>query len=319
MGKKVPRPPLAPLREISICYAHKHFAVINKPAGIQCEGHSSFLGHLKPQLYWHIKNHPFYRNRMANTLSPNDFKLVQRLDRHTTGGLVVVHKEKAAQVARALRSPDEAHGLKLVRRYVGILPLEEPAATLIERIAMTCTVPNGWVGDIRHDIKALTKDYRRRWQPQKLVEYQAHTKFNLIDLPVQPSTKHVRRYPGLYKDKLLYPIIFELATGRKNQIRDHVLQAFGVTLLNDDKFPQFKTFSLRGPRQQDEKPADSNINSELYESNQIGLHSGFVGLGQHEVLVEVPACDRDLWLEFLQHGILRREIATPLRLGFDTP
>lgn len=90
------------------------------------------------------------------------------------------------------------------------------------------------------------------------------------------------------------PIILELETGRKNQIRDHIIQKFGVPLLNDDNFSDFKLNS--------EIPKD--VNSKLYKSNQIALHSGLVimennGISQQFLFPVNNAYDRELWGSFV--------------------
>lgn len=294
-------------REISLVAVTPKYVVVNKPSGVQCYGTRNYRQFLQPQLYKHLKNYFADLLQKQTKLDPNEFKIVQRLDKYTSGGLVVGRGNYGRVLADSLAGRKSS--VLITRRYVGILPLEKPASSILEELEEVTATANGWLGHIRYNIEALARDYNDSNTTRPTISYSAHTKFNLINTPLTPQKLQKERYPGLYKNKTLYPIVFELVTGRKNQIRDHVTQTFGTTLLNDDKFSEFKMVSST------EKP-QKNPNSELYSSNQIGLHSGYIKVGNDHYMIPVPNCDRELWSGFLDSLWFKKEIAKILRYGW---
>lgn len=297
----------AMVREIELLAVKPRYVIVNKPSGIQCYGTRNYRQFLQPQLYKHLKQH-FTQHAISSKktpkLDPSEFKIIQRLDKYTSGGLVVARGDYAKTLSAALAGRPSS--VQLVRRYIGILPVscqQKPWA----RLELTETA-HGWKGHIKNDIHALARDYGSGGS-RPLISYSAHTKFNLIDMPVYPSKAQKRHYPGLFQNKTLYPVVFELVTGRKNQIRDHVLQAFNTTLLNDDKFSLFKMASAV-------RDSSSNPNSDLYWCNQIGLHSGYVQVGGESYTIPVPECDRELWSGFHVSGNFNEPILNSLRFGW---
>lgn len=296
-------------REIGLVAVTPKYVVVNKPSGIQCYGTRNYKQFLQPQLYRHLKNHFADSLQKETKLDPNEFKIVQRLDKYTSGGLVVGRGSYGRVLADSLAGRKST--VLITRRYVGILPLEKPASSILEELEEVTDTGNGWLGHIKYNIEALARDYTNSNTTRPMVSYTAHTKFHLINTPLSPQELQKATYPGLYQNKTLYPIVFELVTGRKNQIRDHVTQAFGTTLLNDDKFSEFKMASSKTT----ENP-QKNLNSEVYSSNQIGLHSGYIKVGNEHYMIPVPTCDREIWTGFLDSLWFKREIAKLLRYGW---
>lgn len=300
-------------REISLVAVAPKYVVVNKPSGIQCYGTRNYKQFLQPQLYKHLKNYFADSQPNQTKLDPNEFKIVQRLDKYTSGGLVVGRGGYGRVLADSLAGRKST--VVLTRRYVGILLLEKPASGFLEKIDEVTETANGWLGHIRHNIEALARDYNYSTNARPTISYTAHTKFYLLNTPFSPKKLQIQRHPGLYNNKILYPIVFELVTGRKNQIRDHVTQAFGTTLLNDDKFSDFKMVSAKTTNK-NETQEPQNPNSEIYSSNQIGLHSGYIRVGNEHYMIPVPECDRELWSGFLDAGWFKKDIAKPLRYGW---
>ena len=297
------------IKEISLVAVTPKYVVVNKPSGVQCHGTRNYKQFLQPQLYKHLKNYFADSQQKQTKLDPNEFKIVQRLDKYTSGGLVVGRGNYGRVLADSLAGRKST--VLITRRYVGILPLEKPASSILEELEEVEATDNGWLGHIRYNIEALARDYNNSNTMRPTISYSAHTKFNLINTPLTPEKLQNEKYPGLYKNKTLYPIVFELVTGRKNQIRDHVTQAFSTTLLNDDKFSEFKMVSSKTTEKSQKNP-----NSELFTSNQIGLHSGYIGVGNEHYMIPVPNCDCELWSGFLDSLWFKKEIAKTLRYGW---
>ncbi|ABN68582.2 pseudouridylate synthase, partial [Scheffersomyces stipitis CBS 6054] len=238
--------------EIDLVKITNKYVVVNKPSGIQCSGFKNYAHHLLPQLTKKFKAlHP------DRTLNASQFKLVHRLDKYVTGGLVVARDRKwAMKSSKSLSSKGNSPD-SIIRRYVGLLPIPEDDS-----------LKSGW---ITYDIQAPQKDYKGSTETRKVLSYKALTIFQILDeLKLQPTKTQLSMYPKIYSGKCIVPIILQLQTGRKNQLRDHTLQSFNTTLLNDDNFEQFKYISM--PR----SGINIDVNSTIFKSNQIGLHSAFI-------------------------------------------
>ncbi|ODV77187.1 uncharacterized protein CANTADRAFT_70003 [Suhomyces tanzawaensis NRRL Y-17324] len=255
------------------------YVLVNKPSGIACEGYGAHS--LLPQVTKFFK-----LLRPEAPLDPKRFKLVQRLDRYVTGGMIVSRDEKFTKKMNKALAKKEAN-LLLTRRYVGLLGLVFDDNSLSS-------------GTITYDVASLERDLKRsNADGQLLVNHASSTRFKILHhLKRVPTGPQVQKYPELYESKVLYPIIYELDTGRKNQLRDHTQNAFGTTLLNDDAFTQFKLFLA----------TKVLANSTAYKSNQIGLHSAYVKLVQggnvkEEALIPVHVAeDRELWTGFTEEN-----------------
>lgn len=263
-----------------------NYAVVNKPSGLICTptGPNNIIDAVSEEFKQFLPN-----------VNSSQFRIVQRLDRFVTGGLLIARNKKWADKVR--RSFYGSGNLKLTRRYVGLIPLEK--------------IPKTTNGIIEHEIEALEKDYRGKREqehPRKILKYSAKTHYQLL-----PSLARTLEgnYP-VFELGQVVPAIFQLETGRKNQIRDHVLQKFGVPLLNDDNFAEFKFNSEQ----------HKNVNSTLFKNNQIGLHSGLLIIDNNEVSEEIlfpmnDIRDRELWGTFIDEN---GEFINPIRnalLNFD--
>lgn len=298
--------------EIELAKWTFNYVIVNKPSGIVCQGTESntLLAGLLEK-FKHLNP------------NPSQFRISQRLDRFTTGGLIVARNGKWANKIRKSFA-DEPLDLSLMRRYVGLLAI--PKNKSIQDMGLEYSVGTNSeesykglkfndetlsAGTIDFDIDALEKDYRGPKRQRQLLKYDAVTKFQILEhLGRIPSTKMTSKYPDLFMNRKIIPLVFELKTGRKNQIRDHVLQAFKIPLLNDDNFATFKTHSVDNY---------TDINSSVFKSNQIGLHSGLLRMknkDNEEQSFVFPICaesDRELWDGFIdQNGTLIPEISKEL-------
>jgi 21S rRNA pseudouridine2819 synthase len=262
---------------------------VNKPSGVQTDGfHGSSL---LPQVFKIFKClHPDKKKL-------DKFQLVQRLDKFVTGGVIVSRDEKfTKRINKYLAG--KPLGVSVSRRYVGLIPLPN-----LDDLKVPVDLLN--YGTISYDIE-LVKD-----RTKQMYLYPAETKFKVLPhLKVSPTSWQLAKYPQLYSaNTFIYPIILELTTGRKNQIRDHILQAFGRPLMNDDNFLQFKLLS------KDFDSTKVNINSVAFKSNQIGLHSAYINLytptkNLEEIIFPIHEIeDRELWTGFVdQDGQLIEEL-----------
>lgn len=293
--------------KVSIIESNSDYLIINKASGIRSFGTFSSEC-LLPQLTSLAK-----RTNPAKPVDPTSFKIVQRLDRFVSGGMIICRTDKFAKIiSESLKEKAGRLSVDFQRHYVGLLSIE---GNLKEYIQNKLTYKLGHEtndfkglqfenasltkGTINCDIESLVRDDRNKSQKKKnnhsdrninrkLKLSNASTRFKILhDLNVTPAKKDIALYPELLKGKTIVPILLELQTGRKNQIRDHVLQAFGTTLLNDDNFAQFKLLS----NTEDRKP----VNSEKYHNNQIGLHSIKLTVDEAEYIVPVMNQD-DRWL-----------------------
>lgn len=307
-------------RNISIIDIHSRYLIINKPSGIQCNGTKNHSNYLLPQLYKQLKTH-FSANNPNYKLNPDQYKIVHRLDKYVSGGLIIARGKNADAFRKSFSKQNS--NLSVKRKYIGLIPIPSDLSfkqylhglsnlrigyeTEAEYLNISeKTIKNeekGLIfkddllaeGIINFNITALPKDDRKNKNNGDLMNYNALTKFKILhSFFHEPTTEQISKFPKLYKNKTIYPIIIELETGRKNQIRDHILQAFKIPLLNDDKFSDFKMV---------QRSSNSNINSEVYASNQIGLHSAYISILKtsfsNEYIIPIPEVDKLLWKGFL--------------------
>lgn len=303
-----------------------YYILLNKPSGVQCKGTSNFKSFLLPQLYKALK--AYSERNLGTKVDPNNYKIVHRLDKYVTGGVIVGKKKFAKSISDSFAGIP--NNVTIKRRYVGLLPIPTKYSfqTYLEKVtsgfAITgCLSLNALVrqvsenkekglhfistdlsqGIINYDILASRKDDRKTGSkpipgPRDILSYEAITKFKILHLLARPALREqCRHYPSLFEGKTLYPVVVELVTGRKNQIRDHVIQAFATPLLNDDNFLLFKARTTRGPQPND-------VNSNIYKSNQIALHAAYldvqVGAFKRQYLMPLKIDDAYLWTPFLE-------------------
>lgn len=295
---------------IDIVAASPQFVVVNKPSGVRCFGnHDSNC--LLPQLTSYFK-----RQAPDQPLDPHSFKIMQRLDRFVTGGMVVGRDKRFShQFSQALQNKGN---LAVHRYYVGLITIPDTFDSVQHyvRSEVPYLVGDGQKGlvfedsrlvqgQINYHITSFVKDYRQK--NQQLVTQTAVTRFRLLE----GFKREEKEYLGLFKGRLLVPLVMRLETGRKNQIRDHIHQAFGTTLLNDDNFVAFKNNSRKESKN---LGSFQSVNSELYHNNQIALHSVKIEMGPEEWVVPVGhKSDRWLWGNMVDRkGEFRLEVVDQL-------
>lgn len=289
-------------KTIDVVHTSARFAIINKPSGVKCFGnHNSNC--LLPQLTSYFK-----KKSPDQTLDPLSIQILHRLDRFVTGGIVVGRdKQFSHSFSKALKNKGSTGNTTVNRYYVGLITIpanfdnfqQYARAKLLYKVrdehhrGLVFDSSRFDGGEIRYDITSFAKDYRKRYKQgttgkDELVTQLATTRFRLLS----PYVRKEEQYSGLFKNRLLVPIVMKLETGRKNQIRDHIHQAFETALLNDDNFIAFKSNS-RAPHNENSK--DGLVNSVLYRNNQIGLHSAKIEINDEEWNIPVGSRD-DRWL-----------------------
>ena len=185
------------VNNIDVIYNHKDFIIINKPYGLACQG-----GKKVSQSIDEI----FLKKNGADF----DYKLVHRLDMHTSGALILAKYKNAAQKLCKLFETQNIH-----KNYIAIvkgnlnpkngtinLPLIKTSKSGREMMCISAKQKNG------------AKSYKN-----------AITEYNTIDF--------LYKYLSLIN---IYPI-----TGRKHQIRAH-LDAVGNPIIGDGKYGGKSTF-----------------------------------------------------------------------------
>lgn len=315
---------------IDLVDINDYYVLVNKPSGVQCKGTSNFKSFLLPQLYGALK--AYSEQNLGRKVDPHNYKIVHRLDKYVTGGVIVGRRKFAKAISDSFAGIP--NNVTIKRRYVGLLPIptEYNFQTYLQKVTSGFAITGSpsldelvrqvsenkdkglhftsndlSEGIINHDVVASRKDDRKSGSksisgPRDLLAYEAITKFKILHLLARPALRVQRRdYPLLFNGKTLYPVVVELVTGRKNQIRDHVIQAFATPLLNDDNFLLFKARTTRGSH-------PNNVNSNLYKSNQIALHAAYldvqVGVFKRQYLMPLKIADAYLWTPFLKKDTL---------------
>ncbi|KAL6450329.1 PUS5 21S rRNA pseudouridine(2819) synthase [Candida maltosa Xu316] len=244
----------------------------------------------------------FHTNNLSNAITtqfekrlpsskPSHYLPVTRLNRFVTGGVFIARNKRWEQKVRQSFYSDDI--FKLTIRYVGLIPLH--------------TIPDKTEGTFDYDISALVRDYRfheTKYAKKTVSRFPALTYYKLLPHLTRTFDS---KYP-IFEDKPLVPAIFEMRSGKKNQLRNHVLQKFGVPLLNDDKIKEFMFITRSEP----------GINSTKFKSNQIGLHSALmvienVGVTEDLLIPVAEPYDRELWGSFLdKDGNFIKEIQDEL-------
>ncbi len=179
------------VNNIDIIYDHKDFIVINKPYGLACQG-----GKKVSQSIDEI----FLKKNGADF----DYKLVHRLDMHTSGALILAKYKNAAQKLCKLFETQKIH-----KNYIAVVKGNlYPESGIIDLPLIQTSKSGREMICISNKEKNTNKSYKN-----------AITQYNTIDF--------------LYKHLSLiniYPI-----TGRKHQIRAH-LNAVGNPIIGDGKY-----------------------------------------------------------------------------------
>jgi 23S rRNA pseudouridine1911/1915/1917 synthase len=119
---------------LNIVYEDEDLIVVNKPAGLVVHpGYGNYTGTLVNALAYHLHPELLDRSIESETLRPG---LVHRIDKHTSG-LLVVAKNEQAMTHLAKQFFDRT----IERRYVAMVwgDLEEPSGTITGNIARNIT------------------------------------------------------------------------------------------------------------------------------------------------------------------------------------
>ncbi len=189
--KPAGRPAAVPLAEgtVPVLYEDRHLLIVNKPSGIAAHGGSGISHGLIERLRASRPDEPF-------------LELAHRLDRETSGAIIVCRSRKA--LVRLHDMMKESGGIEKHYRLL---------------------VKGDWVNDRQHVklplVRYLLPSGERRVRVDQVEGVPAHTIFTLL-----------KRYGSVsYLDA-------ELKTGRTHQIRVHALSQ-GFPLVGDDKYGDF--------------------------------------------------------------------------------
>lgn len=187
---EVSKPAAVPLSESSldVLYEDRHLLVINKPSGLASHGGSGIAHGLIERLRASRPDEPF-------------LELAHRLDRETSGALIVAKTRKAL-----VRMHDMMKTGGFEKHY-------------------TTLVKGDWVNDRQHVKLALTKTVLANGERFVKVDPEgmsAHSIFTLLHRYGEVSLLDV-----------------ELKTGRTHQIRVHALSQ-GFPLVGDDRYGDFE-------------------------------------------------------------------------------
>lgn len=188
-----------PFDESSVIFEDVHLLVIHKPAGLLSQGDHSQQENLVDQL----------RVRLGRPY----VGLVHRLDRNTSGLMVIAKRSKAAErLSQQLQQGD------LIRKYRAVLWGEIPLGT-----------PQHW----NHWLLKDSKTNEARIVPKGTPQSKAAS---LIATPLKHLLHPTTQAP-------LTLVEFELETGRGHQIRAQSA-AMGHPLIGDSKYGNAKSLTL---------------------------------------------------------------------------
>ncbi|KAJ2236756.1 hypothetical protein IWW45_001533 [Coemansia sp. RSA 485] len=169
-------------QKLPFLYESASMAVIQKPYGLACQGGTKVTS-------------------SVDTILPPEYRLVHRLDRHTTGALVVARTRLAASaLAKAF------HDRNVDKTYIALLKgIPKCTAGTINHALVNNGEMVGLAGSAEDGAKA------------------AITRYKVLKT-------------GVWNDQQLSLVELDILTGRKHQIRVHCAKALGCPVLGDSRY-----------------------------------------------------------------------------------
>jgi 23S rRNA pseudouridine1911/1915/1917 synthase len=185
---------------ITIVYEDDDIVIVNKDAGMVVHpGFGNYKGTLVNALTYHIRNLPTSKRSTANVQAEMRPGLVHRLDKNTSGIMVVAKSEQAM-----LKLAKDFFDRNLDRKYIALV----------------------W-GDFEEDEGTVTGNIGRHLRERKLMD---------VFPEGSELGKHaVTHYKVLERFGYLSLIECKLETGRTHQIRVH-MQHIGHSIFNDERY-----------------------------------------------------------------------------------
>ena len=181
--------------DLDICYEDDQIMVINKQAGVVVHpGHGNYTGTLVNGIAWHLKQQ---QPELSEHELPR-YGLVHRIDKNTSGLLVVAKNDQAAM---GLANQFFEHTVH--RRYVALV----------------------W-GDFETDTGTITGHVGRHQRFRKIMD---------VYPDGEQGKEAITHYTVLERFRYVSLIECRLETGRTHQIRVH-MQHIGHPLFNDDTY-----------------------------------------------------------------------------------
>jgi 23S rRNA pseudouridine955/2504/2580 synthase len=191
----------APARDFVVLFEDEHLLAINKPAGVAVHGGSGVSFGVIEQL------------RMARPQA-QFLELVHRLDRETSGILLVAKKRSALKNLQ-----DQFRERETGKTYLALVSGQWPAnKKVLDKPLHKYLLPDG-----ERRVKVVSKDDLDGMPSLTLVKVRALS-------PVSPDANGVKRAFSLLE--------VTIKTGRTHQIRVH-LASEGMPILGDDKYGDF--------------------------------------------------------------------------------
>jgi 23S rRNA pseudouridine1911/1915/1917 synthase len=185
---------------VNIIYEDDYLAIVNKEAGMVVHpGYGNYTGTLVNALAWHFQNLPVSKTKLGNDQVLERPGLVHRIDKNTTGLLVIAKTELAM-----MKLAKELYDRKMDRKYAAICWGE----------------PNPSEGTIRSN---MGRDLRDRKLRTVFPEDSTQGKLAITHYKVIESLGYVSL------------IECKLETGRTHQIRVH-MKSIGHPLFNDNEY-----------------------------------------------------------------------------------
>ncbi len=190
---------LAPSREFPILFEDEHVLAINKPAGVAVHGGSGVAFGVIEQLRMARPDHDF-------------MELVHRLDRETSGILLVAKKRMALKLLQAQFRERETDKI-----YLALVSGAWPAnLKVLDQPLQKYLLPDG-----ERRVRPVAKEHPDAMRAVSLVKVKAQ-------LPPAPSLD----------GQVLSLLEVTIKTGRTHQIRVHLASA-GHPIAGDDKYGDF--------------------------------------------------------------------------------